>query len=41
MMANWYDDLPGHSFYVRPSFQLGADRPAEGSIEFGYKIVGW
>ena len=41
MMATWYDDLPGHSFYVRPSFGLGADRPTEGSIEFGYKIVGW
>jgi hypothetical protein len=41
MMANWYDDLPGHSFYVRPSFGVGADRPTEGSIEFGYKIVGW
>jgi hypothetical protein len=41
MMANWYDDLPGHSFYVRPSFGLGADRPTDGSIEFGYKIVGW
>jgi hypothetical protein len=41
MMATWYDDLTGHSFYVRPSFGLGADRPAEGSVEFGYKIVGW
>jgi len=41
MMANWYDDLPGHSFYVRPSFGIGADRPTKGSVEFGYKIVGW
>ena len=41
MMANWYDDLPGHSFYVRPSFGVGADRPTEGSIEVGYKIIGW
>jgi hypothetical protein len=41
MMATWYDDLTGHSFYVRPSFGLGADRPVEGSVELGYKIVGW
>lgn len=41
MMANWYDDLPGNSFYVRPSFGVGDDRPTEGSIEVGYKIVGW
>ena len=41
MMATWYDDLPGHSFYVRPSFGVGADRPTDGSIEVGYKIVGW
>jgi hypothetical protein len=41
MMATWYDDLLGHSFYVRPSVGVGADRPTDGSIEFGYKIVGW
>ncbi len=41
MMATWYDDLPGHSFYVRPSFGVGADRATDGSIEVGYKIVGW
>jgi len=41
MMANWYDDLPGHSFWVRPSVGIGADRPTEGAVEFGYKIVGW
>jgi hypothetical protein len=41
MMTTWYDDLPGHSFYVRPSFGAGADRPTEGSIEVGYKIVGF
>jgi hypothetical protein len=40
MMTNWFDDLPGHSFYLRPSFGVGTDRPTEGSIEFGYKIVG-
>ncbi len=41
MMSTWFDDLPGQSFYLRPSFGVGADRPTEGSIEFGYKIVGW
>jgi hypothetical protein len=41
MMATWYDDLPGHSFYIRPSIGVGSDRPTEGSIELGYKIVGF
>lgn len=41
MMTNWNQDLKGHSFYLRPSVGVGADRPTEGSIEFGYKIVGW
>lgn len=40
MMTNWFE-LPGHSFYIRPSFGVGTDRPTEGSIEVGYKIVGW
>lgn len=29
----------GHSVYLRPGFQVGADRPVEGSVEAGYKIV--
>jgi hypothetical protein len=29
----------GHSVYLRPGIQIGADRPAEGSVEFGYKII--
>ena len=41
MMTNWHQDLKGNSFYLRPSVGVGADRPTEGSIEFGYKIVGW
>ena len=41
MMAKWFPDLKGHSFYVRPSFTVGADRPADYAIELGYKIVGW
>jgi len=41
MMAMWYEDLKGHSVYVRPSFGVGGGRPTDGSIELGYKIVGW
>ena len=40
MMTNW-TELQGHSFYIRPSIGVGSDRPTDGSIEFGYKIVGW
>lgn len=29
----------GHSTYLRPSFGIGSDRPLDGSIELGYKIV--
>ncbi len=29
----------GHSVYPRPGIQIGADRPADGSVEFGYKII--
>ena len=29
----------GHSAYLRPGFQVGNDRPADGSIEAGYKIL--
>lgn len=41
MMTNWFEDLKGHSFYIRPSIGVGNDRPSDGSIEIGYKIVGW
>lgn len=40
MLSKW-TDLKGHSFYIRPSFGVGADRPTDGSIELGYKMVGW
>ena len=40
MMSKW-TDLKGHSFYIRPSIGVGGDRPTDGSIEIGYKIVGW
>jgi hypothetical protein len=29
----------GHSVYLRPGIQIGADRPADGSVEVGYKII--
>jgi hypothetical protein len=29
----------GHSVYLRPGFQTGTDRPADGSVECGYKII--
>jgi hypothetical protein len=41
MMSKWKPDLKGHSFYIRPSIGVGSDRPTDGSIEIGYKIVGW
>ena len=41
MMTKWWPDMKGHSFYIRPSFGVGTDRPTDGSIELGYKIVGW
>jgi hypothetical protein len=40
MMSKW-TELRGHSFYVRPSVGLGADRLTDYSIEIGYKIVGF
>ena len=41
MMANWWPDLKGHSFYIRPAFGVGNDRPIDYAVEFGYKVVGW
>ena len=41
MMTKWFENLKGHSFYIRPSFGVGGDRPTDASIEVGYKIVGW
>ncbi|MHC4643452.1 MAG: hypothetical protein ACYS32_17560 [Planctomycetota bacterium] len=29
----------GHSAYLRPSFGVGGDRPTDGSIEAGYKVI--
>ena len=41
MMSKWFDDLNGHSFYLRPSVGVGDDRPMDASIEIGYKVAGW
>jgi hypothetical protein len=40
MMSKW-TDLKGQSFYIRPSFGVGNDRPVDYSVELGYKIIGW
>ena len=41
MMTKWKPNLKGHSFYIRPTFTIGADRPTDYGIELGYKLVGW
>ena len=41
MMTKWKPDLKGHSFYIRPTFGVGADRPIDYAVEIGYKIVGF
>lgn len=41
MMTMWFPDMKGHSFYVRPSFSVGVDRPADYGLEVAYKLVGW
>ena len=40
MMSKW-TDLQGHSIYLRPSVGIGTDRATDGSIEIGYKMVGF
>jgi hypothetical protein len=43
MMQQWFPDLTGQSFYIRPTVTVGAgsDRPTDYGTEFGYKFVGW
>ena len=41
MMARWFPEMKGHSFYIRPAFYIGADRPGNYGVELGYKVVGW
>jgi hypothetical protein len=38
-MLDKYLGTKGHSAYVRPSIGIGADRPTDGSIEVGYKVI--
>lgn len=39
MMLDRITGSKGHSIYLRPSVGVGGDRPTDGSIEIGYKIV--
>ncbi len=38
-MLDNYFGTKGHSVYLRPSIGIGSDRPTDGSIEAGYKII--
>lgn len=38
-MLDRYLDTKGHSAYLRPSIGVGDDRPSDGSIEVGYKVI--
>lgn len=38
-MLDKYLGTKGHSAYLRPSIGIGSDRPTDGSIEVGYKII--
>ena len=39
MMVDKYFGTKGHSISFRPSIGYGNDRPADGSIELGYKVI--
>jgi len=39
MMQKWFPNLKGQSTYIRPMFALGNDRPVDGAVEVGYKIL--
>jgi len=41
MMSKWWPEMKGHSFHIRPGVGIGTDRPMDGSIEVGYRIIGW
>ncbi len=41
MMQKWFPSLRGQSFYLRPTFTIGVDRPTDWGFEVGYKFVGW
>ena len=39
MMLDQFLGTKGHSAYLRPSVGIGGNRPTDGSIEVGYKVV--
>ncbi len=39
MMLDKYLGTKGHSMYIRPAVGVGGDRPIDGSIEVGYKVI--
>jgi hypothetical protein len=39
MMLDRFLGTKGHSMYIRPAVGVGTDRPIDGSIEVGYKII--
>lgn len=41
MLTKRFENLKGQRLYIRPSIGIGKNRPSDGSIEIGYKIVGW
>jgi hypothetical protein len=41
MMTSWFKKMKGQSFYIRPSIGVGQYRGADGSVEVGYKYIGW
>ena len=38
-MLDKYLGTKGHSVYLRPSVGIGSDRPYDGSVEMGYKMI--
>ncbi len=38
-MLDKYLGTKGHSAYLRPSIGIGGERPTDGSVEVGYKII--
>ena len=37
----WMRRTEGQSWYLRPTFTIGSDRPTDYGIEIGYKWIGW
>jgi hypothetical protein len=41
MTQKFIPSAKGQSFYIRPAFGVGTDRPVDYALELGYKFVGW